>query len=61
MTMTIDGFVLKRLAKGPVYARSFHAVKPVVERLIAAGKIERCAPEGGRMKNMLRLKESGHG
>lgn len=57
--MSIDALVLRKLANGPLYARSFHTVKPVVARLIAAGKVERCAPEGSHMKNMLRLVNQG--
>lgn len=51
----IDDLVLKKLANGPLYARSFHTVKPVVARLIAAGKIRRIAPPGSKSKNMLEL------
>lgn len=53
--MTIDALILRKLANGPLYARTFHAAKPVVERLIRLGKVERCAPPGGRGKNMVRL------
>lgn len=58
----VDDLVLKKLASGPLYARSFHTVKPVVARLIAAGKIRRVAPPGGKAKNMLELvpKEPHH-
>lgn len=51
----IDQLVLKKLANGPLYARTFHAVKPIVARLIARGKIIRVAPPGGKARNMLAL------
>lgn len=46
---------LRKLAKGPVYARTFHLAKPVVNRLVAAGKVRRIAPAGSRTKNMIEL------
>lgn len=55
MTQAIEQLILRKLAKGPVYARTFHLAKPVVNRLVAAGKVRRVAPAGSRIKNMIEL------
>lgn len=59
MSAAIEKLILRKLANGPQWARSFHTVKPVVERLVARGTIKRVAPQGKRQKNMLALKEVG--
>ena len=51
----IERLIMDKLRKGPVYARSFHAAKPVVQALIKRGLIRRVAPPGGRGKNMLEI------
>jgi hypothetical protein len=55
----IEIMVLKRLAAGPKYMRSFQAAKPVVERMISLGHIERCRPDGGTARNMIKLTDAG--
>lgn len=58
MTAAIEQLILRRLAKGPVYARTFHLAKPVVNRLVAQGKVRRIASDGSRIKNMIALVET---
>lgn len=53
--MTIEETILARLATGPCWSRSFQVVKPVLERLVASGRVERCRPPLGRARNMVRL------
>jgi len=57
MSEAIEHLILRKLAKGPQWARSFHAAKPVVDRLVARGLVRRVAPEGKKQRNMLELVE----
>jgi hypothetical protein len=59
MSAAIEQLILRKLAAGPCWARSFHTAKPVVDRLVARGLVRRVAPEGKRQKNMLALVEVG--
>ena len=59
MSAAIERFILRKLAKGPQWARSFHTAKPVVDRLVARGLVRRVAPEGKKQRNMLELVEVG--
>lgn len=58
MSAAIEQLILRKLAAGPCWARSFHTAKPVVDRLVARGLVRRVAPEGKRQKNMLALVET---
>lgn len=55
MTRALEALVLQKLAAGPMYAKSFRHVKPVVLRLIASGKVQRVAPPGLLKRNMIAL------
>lgn len=55
MSAAIEALILRKLANGPLYARTFHTVKPVVDRLVKQGRVLRVAPVGGKAKNMLEL------
>lgn len=41
-----EAMIRDRLAKGPVYMRSFQRVKPIVTRMIERGELCRVAPRG---------------
>ena len=60
MSAAIESLILRKLANGPQWARSFHTVKPVVDRLVARGLVRRIAPEGKMQRNMLELVEKPH-
>lgn len=49
--------ILESLQDGPRWIRSFHAVKPLLDDLIAHGLVERCRPPFGAARNMVRLTE----
>lgn len=51
--------IMRKLARGPAWARSFQQVKPLVQALVNSGYVERCAPEGSRTRNMIQLTEKG--
>lgn len=51
----IEKMIIAKLKRGPLYARTFHLAKPVVNRLVARGIVKRIAPPGSKSKNMLAL------
>lgn len=55
----IERQILRKLAGGPVWARSLHDAKAVVQGLIGRGYVARCKPPGGRGANMLELTDKG--
>ena len=57
MSAAIEAIILRKLENGPLYAKTFHHAKPVVDRLVRQGRICRVAPDGSRMKNMIALTE----
>ena len=59
MSAALEQLVRRKLARGPLYLRSFQQVKPIVERMIVRGEIKRVAPVGQRAKNMVELTEQG--
>jgi hypothetical protein len=50
-----EALILKKLANGPLYIRSFQRVKPVLDRMIERGAVRRVAPDGMRARNMVAL------
>ena len=52
----IEDMILQRLANGPRHAKIFVHCKPVVARMVAAGKLERVNVNGGRGANYLQIK-----
>lgn len=59
MSAAVRTLILQKLGRGPKYARSFHAAKPVLDKLITEGLVERCYPEGGSARNMVQLSAKG--
>jgi DNA-binding MarR family transcriptional regulator len=51
--------ILEALKDGPRWIRSFQTVKPLLEKLVKRGLIERCHPHLGRGRNMVRLTVAG--
>lgn len=51
--------ILERLEKGPEWIRSFQPAKPLLNKLIDQGLVERCRPHLGRANNMVRLTAAG--
>lgn len=47
--------IREKLSSGPAWTRSFQAVKPFLDRMIADGEVIRCKPPGGRGMNMVCL------
>ncbi|MBD2842689.1 hypothetical protein [Erythrobacter rubeus] len=48
-----------RLADGPVWMRSFQAVKPIVDAMVADDELGRAKPESGVGWNMIALTRRG--
>lgn len=53
--MTVFDSIREKLRDGPRWTRSFQAVKPALDRMIANGEVLRCKPYGGRANNMVCL------
>lgn len=60
MTVTeFEGRILERLKAGPMYLRTFHKNRAVLDRIIAKGLAEQVAPIGGKARNMVKLTSAG--
>ena len=51
--------IADRLRDGPLYKRSFHAVRGTLEAMLLDGEIKAVRPQGGIARNMVALTELG--